>query len=83
VEQDNKKRWFAVRYFEDGSVSVCPASALRRFDPQREPYTAYEMRIEGFEMDPAVQHALNYLKTGLLPKHWFTQEELRAFGHEE
>lgn len=56
-----------VCYFEDGSFSVVPKTALLPFSPEEEPYLAYKRTSKKFSQDAAVQRATVYWENGTIP----------------
>ncbi|KAJ1744372.1 histone lysine methyltransferase Set9 [Coemansia sp. RSA 1290] len=58
-ETEQKEIW-QVRYFEDGSFSMCQAHEMLLFDPTEAPFTKWMESLESFVDEPAIRRALAY-----------------------
>ena len=67
-----------VCYFEDGSFSVVPKTALVPFCPDHEPYVSYAKKVKRFFNDAAIIKATAYWNSGEIPStfKWLALIEL-------
>jgi hypothetical protein len=69
-----------VCYFEDGSFSVVPKTALVPFCPDHEPYVSYAKKVKRFFNDAAIIKATAYWNSGEIPST-FKWLALIEFGY--
>ncbi|KAJ2852047.1 histone lysine methyltransferase Set9 [Coemansia brasiliensis] len=58
-DAEQKEMW-QVRYFEDGSFSMCQAHEMVLFDPTMAPFTTWMESLKDFLNEPAIRRALAY-----------------------
>lgn len=57
-----------VCYFEDGSFSVIPSSAMVPFSPEKEPFLSYVRNIRRFTNDLGVMRAVRFWESAQVPE---------------
>ncbi|KAJ2453538.1 histone lysine methyltransferase Set9 [Coemansia sp. RSA 2336] len=85
-ETEQKKIW-QVRYFEDGSFSMCQAHEMVLFDPTEAPFTKWMESLESFVDEPAIRRALAYYEWRFLAsipnRHEPPKDDLEAADGKE